>query len=76
MSRNMRSKMTATDHTYVHSYGRFLSFDMFFNSQRHTYVILLLLSLNDENLNYKTYKVGRLTCFVDRCCEFLSKRLG
>ena len=28
MSRNMRSKRTATDHTYVHSYGRFLSFDV------------------------------------------------
>ena len=27
-------------------------------------------------LNSKTYKAGRLTCFVDRCCEFLSKILG
>ena len=35
MSRNMRSKLTATDHTYVHSYGRFLSFDMFLNPKMH-----------------------------------------
>ena len=25
-----------------------------------------------QNLNYKTYKAGYLTCFVDRC-DFLSK---
>ena len=26
-----------------------------------------------QNLNYKTYKAGRYTCFADRCCDFSSK---
>ena len=32
---NVRSKLLATDRTYVHSYGRFLSFDMLLNPQMH-----------------------------------------
>ena len=35
MSRNMLSKLTATDHTYVHSYGRFLFLSMFLNLKMH-----------------------------------------
>ena len=35
MSRNMRSNLTATDHTYVHSYRRLLNFDMFLNPKMH-----------------------------------------
>ena len=33
--RNTRSNLSATDHTYVHRYGRFLSFDMFLKAQMH-----------------------------------------
>ena len=33
MSRNIRLKLTVTDHTYVQNYGRFSSFDMFLNLQ-------------------------------------------
>ena len=44
MSRNMRSKLTATDRTYVHSYWRFLSFDMFLNPQIHLKSMLTVLA--------------------------------
>ena len=38
----MRLKLMATDHTYVHSYGRFLSVDMFLNPQMHLKSMLTL----------------------------------
>ena len=31
----MRLKLTGTDRTNVHSYGKFFSFDMFLNPQMH-----------------------------------------
>ena len=44
MSCNMRSKLTAIDHAYVHSYGRFLSFDMFLNPRpKYTDCIMLTI---------------------------------
>ena len=33
MSRNMHSKLTVTDHTYVHSYGKILFFDIHLKSR-------------------------------------------